>query len=148
MKVYVVTSGQYSEYGIWGVFSTKETAQKFISDRRELHKDDNLYYDNFNDIDEYEVDQLNKIIERGYKSYIGSMDSDGNIINIEEYSKDVDVAVNSFNIIKNELRFSIVARSQEHAIKIANDKRVQFLLNNMFNDKYYHESNEADLDEE
>lgn len=32
MKVYVVTSGEYSSYGIDAIFSTRELAQKFIDD--------------------------------------------------------------------------------------------------------------------
>lgn len=149
MKVYVVTSGQYSDYGICGIFSTKENAQQFISDRRELHKNDEYWYDEFNDIDEYEVDQLNKLANLRYKSFIGSMDVDGNILDIQVCKEDVDEAVNYFNIINNELRFEIVARSQEHAVKTAKNKRVQFILNNMFNRRgNYHESEIVDLDEE
>lgn len=48
MRVYVVTSGSYSDYGIVGIFSTKEKAEEFMGGRP----------DKFNGINEYDVDSL------------------------------------------------------------------------------------------
>jgi hypothetical protein len=47
-KVFVVTSGQYEDYRIVGVFSTEEKAEEFIQTQ-----DDNDY-----DIEEYGIDEL------------------------------------------------------------------------------------------
>lgn len=50
--IYVVTSGNWSEYMIEGVFSTKELAQKFIDDSLA----DNPAFNEFNEIEEFELD--------------------------------------------------------------------------------------------
>lgn len=48
MKVFIVTSGSYSDYRIEAVFSTKEKAQEYIQ---------NACVDDVNDIEEYEMDE-------------------------------------------------------------------------------------------
>lgn len=52
-KVYIVTSGDYEDYGINAVFSTKEAAQKFIDDN---FKNANYYVA----IEEYELDKTDQ----------------------------------------------------------------------------------------
>ena len=57
MTVYVVTSGSYSDYGIEGIFSTREKAQAYIDlFRGEDGKD--RHCDSFNDIEEKLLDEL------------------------------------------------------------------------------------------
>lgn len=51
MKVYVVTEGQYSDYSIEQIFSTRKNAELYVQTRR---KDD---YDHYY-IEEYELDQV------------------------------------------------------------------------------------------
>jgi len=51
MKIYVVTSGQYSDYGINGVFTVKEKAQKYVDIYNACEAD----YDSAR-IEEYEAD--------------------------------------------------------------------------------------------
>ena len=48
MKVFIVTSGSYSDYQIEAVFSTKEKAEEYIQ---------NACIDDVNDIEEYEMDE-------------------------------------------------------------------------------------------
>ena len=38
MQVYVVTSGEYSDYGIDAIFSTAEKAQEYVSMKNSLMK--------------------------------------------------------------------------------------------------------------
>lgn len=49
-KVYVVTSGCYSDYAIDRIFSTKDAANLFIA----LHEDDE--WTDYNEVEEWEVD--------------------------------------------------------------------------------------------
>lgn len=54
MKVYVVTYGEYSDYGIEAVFSTKEKAQEYIN----IACTERDCWSSTNDcIEEYELDQ-------------------------------------------------------------------------------------------
>lgn len=48
MKVYIVTQGQYSDYHIEQVFSTREKAQEYL---------DHIGNGNDADIDEYNIDE-------------------------------------------------------------------------------------------
>lgn len=54
MKVYVLTQGEYSDYHIIGVYSTKEKAQKL----RDAMRTSGTFYDE-PQIEEYELDILN-----------------------------------------------------------------------------------------
>lgn len=51
-KVYVVTTGEYSDYSIEKIFSTREKAQEYINIVSVLGKED------FNDIQEWELDDF------------------------------------------------------------------------------------------
>lgn len=53
MKVYVVTSGEYSDYGINAIFSTKEKAQEYIDRGDKLGMNYSYGYQ----IEEYELDE-------------------------------------------------------------------------------------------
>lgn len=53
MKVYIVTSGAYSDYSLEGVFSTREKAEEF----REQFNLVNPGYECANDVMEWEVDE-------------------------------------------------------------------------------------------
>lgn len=56
MQVYVVTSGEYSDYGINAIFSTREKAQEYVDMR--------TFTDNYNEsyyICSWEVDECNEI---------------------------------------------------------------------------------------
>lgn len=56
-KVYIVTSGKYSNYSIEACFTTKEKAEKFIEEQKKAEK-----YFVFNEIEEYILDS-NEISE-------------------------------------------------------------------------------------
>ena len=58
MKVYVVTSGEYSDYGIDAIFSTIEGAEEY-KEMAIKFKWGNSYYNQFN-IEEWELDEKSK----------------------------------------------------------------------------------------
>lgn len=66
-KVYVVTSGEYGNYGIEEIFSERELAEVHIS-THERHKDfldcHKGYGDEFR-IEEYELDRTAKLLRKG-----------------------------------------------------------------------------------
>jgi hypothetical protein len=135
MIVYIVTHGSYSDYGLEGVFSSREKAQEYID-----HETKDNEYSEFNDILEVEVDNVyNLKVRDNYKHYTINIDIDGNIwTDIGGYSW-FDLTnkrlYNHFYTIyrDNSIFFNIVTKDKEHAIKIANDKRAELIALNQWN---------------
>lgn len=137
MNVYLVTSGQYSDYDIEGIFSTKEKAQEYIIYK--LNKStDGCSAGYFNDIEEIEVDNVyNFLIRDEFKIWSGNMEFNGDIeeINSYEYTDPSDKNLYRHNYIihrDNSMSFNVKAKSQNHAIQIANQKRIELIENNSF----------------
>lgn len=57
-KVYIVTSGEYSDYGIEACFSTKKKAQEYVNNAKKLHS---KYY--YQDIEEWDLDSNSDIVD-------------------------------------------------------------------------------------
>jgi hypothetical protein len=125
-KVYIVNHGDYSDNHIVGVFSSEEKAEAF----RAKYEYDYL--------DEYKLDCMEKFIP-GDPVYSVHMSLDGS--SSEAYLKEPDDSIKTefFDLINSEMydwykrdnkRFkcTVHAKSKEHAIKIANEKRAQYIL--------------------
>ena len=136
MKIYMVTSGEYSDYKIHGVFSKKEKAQKFVDI---MEKPD---FSDF-DIEEWELDKFDSLVEKFMKKklsiYAVIMFKDGRLENIEEEKKRyvwIDEALSKkYNIWKtrdDEVRIAmwVIAKDEKHAVKIVNEKRTQLIAEN------------------
>lgn len=62
MQVYVVTSGEYSDYGIDAIFSTAEKAQEYVS-MKEFTNENEYYRINVWDVDEHhETECVNLVL--------------------------------------------------------------------------------------
>lgn len=62
MQVYVVTRGEYSDYGIDAIFSTAEKAQEYVS-MREFTNENEHYRINIWDVDEHhEIEVVNLVL--------------------------------------------------------------------------------------
>ena len=113
MKVYVVTEGDYSDYHIVGVCTSKESAERI----RELASRD------FHEaqIEEYEADKFN--IEPTYNYYEVSVYKNGSaVVNISKFIFDPH-EVRDYRNAKCTCAFSVdvFAQDEEHAKKIAFD---------------------------
>jgi len=118
--IYVVTEGEYSDYHIVGLYSSEETAaaaaQKCDGGR----------------VEEYELDGNADLVARGYWVYSVVMDIDGNTAQVYEYGAPGSVSSEGY-ICKwhsdetLHLSAKVCAKSKEHAVKIANDKRAQII---------------------
>lgn len=132
MKVYIVTSGEYSDYGIEQVYSNNEQA--------ELHarlKDGRVEEYELLDVYEPEDDEDKVILERALKgdypySMKVSINQDGSVsAYVEPYN---DCGYDEFNIMK-PFRFSwgrqitwsgeIFAKDKSHAQKVLDDYVIQ-----------------------
>lgn len=139
-KVYVVTSGEYSDFGIEQVFSTKEKAQNFIDLSKE-YGNDNINYE----IDEYDLDPIVKVphYHKFKYFYFVEMDKEGNIkhcnkthldIMNPEVEKEMVYLTNDYLSKKSVLNAIINANDKEHAIKIMGEKRTKILAANRWID--------------
>ena len=121
--IYVVTRGSYSDYGIKAIFNTKELAQAYI---------DSFKYDSYNEmsIEEWDLNPNSKELKKGRKPYFVRMDKAG--IATEYNHVDSSYGFNggtviSFTLDKQSMNCYCWAKDEKHAIKIANEKRVQFI---------------------
>ncbi len=120
-KIYIVTNGIYSDYSIDSVFSNKKLAQKYVE----------MYKDTISDL-RVEVFNLNcykQIVNDGYFPYWIDMEKNGNVIAVKENEYPTEPDITCLNY-KKHLYINVFARSKTHAIKIANEKRIGWLLSN------------------
>ena len=125
--VYVVTSGSYSGYGIDSIFDSKELAQAYIDSFKKER------YNEFNGIEEWELNPYESDLKAGRNAYFLRMDKDGNIKDLSHsdstYGHRGGSSI-SFVHTKDWMNVYCFANNTIHAIKIANEKRIQILALN------------------
>lgn len=114
--VYVVTSGEYSDYTIHAVFSTKEKAEEYI--------DHGEYFSDSYEIEEYELDSENPdMSEKLYEIDIDYNTFDANLVFIHSCSQE---QVDIFKMIDSDtMRMWILTTDSKRAIKIASERLAQ-----------------------
>ena len=126
-EVYVITSGSYSDYGIVTVFSTKELAEQYIA----LQPADTDCR-----IEEYGLNTREKQVRKGFKLYRVEMKKDGSSevlqIDFDEPMEflTLEYRYEGTNILYTGavfLTLDAFAQKEEHAVKIANEKRAQYI---------------------
>lgn len=148
--VYAVSTGEYSDYGIECIFSTKEKAQEYIKLTNEYSS-----RGDFNDIEEFELDPSIQIphIHKFKHFFWGEMDKDGNLLSpISKTYLDIRTMNNKQenfnfsiyhpssiygydpsrypNIDTVVLNFTVNANNEEHAQKIMGEKRSKLIREN------------------
>lgn len=129
IKVYIVTAGDYSDYGIRAVFSTRELAEAFIA----------KYGNSLGDwgdtpvIEEWTLDDPRAIGDH-MMQYRVSLARNGDVHYVEPikllsvggpYSETKPVFL---GLLKDGgVAGSVLARDEQHAVKIANEKRAQLI---------------------
>lgn len=126
-KVYVVTSGSDDDFGgVDAIFTDRDLAQKYIDSFGEMHND-------FNYIEECEINPFEFELNNGYKPYYVVIDKQGKI---EECK--ISYSSSGFEnenrrcgfYVTNDIYVHVFAKDENHAIKIANEKRVQLIAMN------------------
>jgi len=124
-KVYIVTSGEYSDYQIQAVFSTEEKAQEWIGNNKD------------EEIEEYELDKAD---ERYHYIEVG-MRKDGTLALAPEVHWGQKLRPSYHTELsprRGELLFWYVqTQDMERAVKVINEKRVQILAANAWGDWEY-----------
>ena len=124
--VYVVTSGSYSDYGIVAMFSTEDAAKMFM----ERHPKSG--FGGYNDIEQYTLDDNVEKMREGFSQYWVQMHDDGSTLQPPE--------TNTWSYGETDCKFMLHAHSGKrffnwfgwakdptHALKIANEVRIQLL---------------------
>jgi hypothetical protein len=134
-KIFVVTSGAYSDYGIDTIFSTRELAQEFIDF---FKKRDN--WDVYK-IEEWELDKYNLGYKGKRKPFTVSIEKNGDVeivregMPYEEYSSDLNFIVEYYGFEDLTANIVVFADDEKHAVKIANEKRTWILANNLWGEE-------------
>ena len=120
--VYIVTAGDYSDYRIEGVFTTKEKAQGYIDACIKRPAD----------IEVWKLNEWTAKIEQGLKSYNVWIDEDGNVQRVELHSPQKNEFSQRLGYIYDQGDFetAIWAKTPEHAIKVANERRTIIIATN------------------
>lgn len=135
MKVYLVSTGCYSDWTVRGLFSTRELADKCVEMLRLAHDD---AHDDANDVEEWLVDDLADRVKRGMQVWM--VWSEGMTVEVDTlraYDSDLrsDDAVGVVKVFcvgqpHAAMRVIVEARDMDHAIKIAADKFREFVATN------------------
>ena len=139
-KFYLLTSGQYSDYHVEGIFSSLEKIEEYKSQHKKLYldyerktfpndSDEELledYNNEFNDPIEISVDEA--ILPSGLLPYNVMIDTNGDNAKVC-ISNAYNYWYKGFGLYRNRLTFEILAKDEAHAIKIANDRRIQLIAN-------------------
>lgn len=134
-KVYLVTSGSYSDYAVRAVFSTNALAEAFIEACQ------GKICSEFNNVEEFDLDPQGEAIRGKYRPFRVEMNIDGNNANAvemdEDFCGDYCGALvprgsywwrRGYNYPPpDRFRGNVLARDKNHAIKILNEKRTQWI---------------------
>jgi len=133
-KVYVLTSGVYSDHKIEGIFSTRKLAEEYKN--IVVGKD-------YNDVEEWGLDpNTASLIKRGYTVWHVLMLRSGDverICQIDGFGHETTfyylwertkVPAYVGKNVPDVLTASVLARNEKHAIKIVNEIRAQMIAGN------------------
>jgi len=129
MKIWIVTTGEYSDYCVVAICSTKEIAER----TKQLTGSNN-------DVFGMEVDEAINVVPDGFFGWSVDMDRNGNAVNVENYvvTERSQLRALPYGInprhhhlnVHNCYNFIVVAKDVQSAVKIANEKRVQIIADN------------------
>lgn len=128
-QVYLVTSGSYSDYHVVGVFSTKENAEAHV--RAFSFHAGRSYGDDYMRIEEHELDPMHEDVQAGMIPYFLRIEKNGDVT-------DCHIQTGSFGFpdtechpdVRGSLYTHVLAKDEEHATKITNERRVRWLAEN------------------
>jgi len=119
MKVYVVTSGSYSDYRIEEIFKKREDAEAL-----------NSVLSDGNGVDEWEVNQRRIVpLWSIWMKVDGDLDDD-----YGEPSAGIDGKEGIYTYEDGSGQFAVLADTKERAIKVANERRAIILSHNLWGD--------------
>lgn len=124
--VFLVTHGDYAEYSVCAVFTEKTLAEKYVNSFRETH---------FGklEIEECTLNPYQHELKKGYKPFFVRMTKGGDCIEVYIENTTVGFKKGGVNVgfdYFGNIYINTFAKDEAHAIKIANEKRVQLITEN------------------
>lgn len=130
--IYAVSSGSYSDYRVDALFDDKELAQKYIDAFGGEYTD-------FNSIEEYVLNPCQKELNKGYKVFDVNISKDGAGTAEMSCSKGIEKPLYLTFWVNDTMNLTCFAKSESHALKIANEKRAQLIAENHWGREKYNE---------
>lgn len=122
MKVYLVSTGSYSDYSVRAICSTKEKAEIV---RQAIAK--GYSYDDANDIQEFELDEVFDIIDRGMSIWMVAWRGDYENVRADKFSPDFGAeGIRETHCGPKAYTILVEARDEDHAKKIALEKWIVY----------------------
>lgn len=143
--VWVIEQGEYSDYRVVGVFSTKARAEQALAAINKKDEDgDSIGYPA--SIAEWPLDPGSKELSKGYRAFACVMHRDGTVastrtVDIEETYRAkpwiwrrTQAPVYRGQQTVDCLCSTVLAKDEVHAIKIVNEQRAQLIARGEWND--------------
>lgn len=133
--IYAVSIGEYSDYRVKALFSTKDKAEKFA----ERYRQDDAR------VEEYELDpEWTTLEDQGYHPWRITMTVTGDVLETKDLSSSgisthEDIPHYYIDNARMKIRGFVWARSVEHAVKITNEKRAQLISLNAWETGVHYE---------
>jgi hypothetical protein len=132
VKVWAIEEGEYSDYHVVGVFSTRENAELILSKY-------NASPYHHAEISEWDLDPAIEQLNAGLSRFYVQILRDGTVREVRE-----DFGIEEWETINLDdsraqdgckgYRIYVFAKDEQHAIKIANEKRLQYIANGHWNE--------------
>lgn len=129
-SVWLIAKGDYSDYTVFGVCSSHEKAKKLTDYLKERYSD-------IHDPEEIELDKLIPMTDKDLFLWVVQMKEDGTSDSWKERWFDGCYPVSTFRVVPKrfpgdgtmecDLCCRVWAKDQNHAVKIANEKRIQLI---------------------
>lgn len=123
--MFVLTAGEYSDYRVLGVFSSKEKAEEVYAKRKDTGRD------YCHAVEEYFLDN-DPHTPNGLKSYAVIMKRDGGVTDIQINPEGYGIYTDDFVSWHRDRRFYMWARNEKQAVKIANERRTRMIADNQW----------------
>ena len=117
--IYLVTSGEYSDYSIDGVFSTKNKAERYIKTAQASR----LYHDDYR-IEKWVLDRA--LREKSYKEWHCSIMLETGEMSDVKFNEEFGIPASSTSY--TDIRaFSYSCKSKSHCLKLAVEARQKWM---------------------
>lgn len=122
-SIWVIEQGEYSDYHVVGIFSSKENAEKVLSIIEPSYDPPKIV--------EYKLDPGVEELNQGLTPYSVLMEANGDTVHVEKYLVYDFNSTPKFSILRTIKRILAIvfATSETHAVKIVNERRIQMIAN-------------------
>lgn len=131
-SVWLIESGEYSDYSVDGVFSSSENARAFIEASGGVERTNHYEEKRNYTVREVPLDPCVRLVKKGYRAYFVRMDKNGNAFEIREpigvpEENDEGGYCTERTDTRGHIFANVWAKDHAHAAKIMNERRVQMI---------------------